>query len=181
MTKNIYFYWNLLHFYFFVWHTNAHLIFNYINPIVYISKLPVIKNFYSKHGIDDINSFSNEKVFNEKKIGINSIWSGVQKGGMFIFIEYSFFNIVQGLSGKVFINILMENKFYFGILILIFLFIAGFFNYNVLFKNDKYLEYFNEFEKMTKTQKLKTGWLCFLVVLLLIMFLVFSFSFVPKV
>lgn len=153
--KTISWYWNLLHYNFFLWQKNAHRIFNYINPIRYFLKIPSVKKFYAKHGIDDMNKFSDDKIFNNKKVGINSIRAGVNMGGVFILLEYIIFNLIQIIISKPLIKYVWEEKTNFILFVIILLGIAGLFNYFTLFKNDRYLTYFKEFEKMSDSQKRK--------------------------
>jgi len=178
--KNISWYWNLLHFYLFIWFKHAHSIFNQLNPITYFFKIPIVKNFYAKRGISDMNKFADEVVFNDREKGIIIIWAGVQIGGIFIFIEYAIFNIVQGCIGKSLINQIWENKVYASLFVIMLLSAAGLFNYFVVFRNDMYLKYFNEFEKLPKKSKRNYGWLSFLAIILILVFLVFSFVLVPS-
>lgn len=177
--KSISWYWNLLHYFIYVWYKAAYRFSNYLSPIRYLLKVPFIKRFYAKHGVSDMNKFADDVVFNNTETGINSIWAGIQMGGLFVLLEYGLFNFIQGIIGKSLIQYVWESKIYAIVFMLVLLGFAGLFNYFVLFKEDKYLNYFDEFEKMPKSKKVKYGWSCFITVVLILLFVIISFVFVP--
>jgi hypothetical protein len=177
MNKNIVWYWNLVHYHLFLFLKKAHFLFSYINPFRLFYKIPGIKKFYAKHGIKDMNKFVDEVGFNNPVTGINSIWAGMYMGGLLILLEYSIFNFIQAFLGKSLIQYIyrdQENKILFLLLLLTF---AGLINYFTLFKNDRYLTYFKEFEQMPKQEKKKYPWVSFVVVLLILLIFIGGFAF----
>lgn len=178
--KNITWYWNLLHYNLFIWYQNAHKIFNYINPFSHLFKIPFVKKFYAKNGVDDMKQHIETRIFHDKEKGINSVWAGIQIGGLFVIIEYGIFNIIQGLIGKSLIHTIWEDNIFAIVFVILLVGIAGLFNYFALFKSDKYLIYFDEFEKWPKIKRVNYGWGCVMAVVLIIIFLIISFYFVPN-
>lgn len=165
--KNIIWYWNLIHYYFFLSQNKAYLLFMYINPITYINKISRVKNFYAKGGIKDMNKF----IYRNRIMG-NRYGNG-STGGLLVLSGYSIFNFIQAFSGRFLLKDITSQI----LLILALLVPALLFNHFVLFKNDKYLTYFKEFEKMPKSDKQKYAWLSFTIVLLVLSICVGSFIF----
>jgi hypothetical protein len=159
--KKIFWTWNLVHYFVYKWISIAHHLFNYINPIRWIYRNTRIKKFYAKHGVEDMNKYIDDIVFNNPKKGINSIWAGIYMGGITILLEYSIINFFQFLSGKVLIQYLWTSKIGWALFASTLLIPSTVINYTLLFKNNNYLIYFNQFEKMAKHRKTVYGIVCF--------------------
>jgi len=139
-------------------HYNLHLSFNKINPANLIQKIPFVKRRYKQLGIN-IESEIN-KAFADKKDGISiSVSGGVLLAVLFVvqFTAVNFFNRFANnhtiLSGGYFVT--------FGIISLM----LGYF---FMFRKDKYLIYFSQFEKWTQSKRRKYNWLSFLFILIIV-------------
>lgn len=98
--RSLFRFWNLLHYFIYLWYKKAYRISNYVSPIRYFYKIPAVKHFYARHGVSDMNKFADDVVFNDANTGMNSLWAGIQMGGILIWVEYAIFNIIQGIIGK---------------------------------------------------------------------------------
>jgi uncharacterized BrkB/YihY/UPF0761 family membrane protein len=63
----------------------------------------------------------------------------------------------------------LQLPVYFTIIIIV--------NYYTLYKEKKYLNYFEEFNSLPKERKTKYSWLCFGFIIFIILFLIGSFMF----
>src|SRR6185437_14309258 len=169
-------YWNMIHYSVYLFFTNLFTLMNYINPLYYILKISSVKRFYSKRGIDDMQGLT-KTVVNNPKVGINSIHSGGLMGGLIVFLLFGIFNYSQvlfsaSLGDWVFSNQTNDILFLSGLIIPSLLF-----NYLILFKRNKFLEYFKEFDTMDASKKTKYYCMSLIVVLFIISFFIVSFRF----
>jgi len=172
--------WNIIHYSIFKFERNTSYfinlpirwLFGLFFEISFIKK-GLKKRDSSKGEIFDVS----EKVVNDSISGINIIISGIQMGGILVFIEYSIFNFVQGYIGMSLIQHVWENDNYKILAILALLVLPGIFNYLVLFRRNKYLKYFKEFEDWDKQENKKYGWLSFGFIIGVILLLISSFYF----
>lgn len=72
--------WNYIHYAIFLFFKQLYKLLSYVDPFRLIYKIPAIKKFYAKGGIEDMNKFTDEVVFNNKLSGLHSIWAGIQMG-----------------------------------------------------------------------------------------------------
>lgn len=144
-------YLNIIHFCFYKAHYKMHLLVNKINPFRLIHKLPFQKKRYEKLGID-INK-EIDRCFGDKRFGISTLVAG---------------GIICGLLGIFFFSLLiLFNLIFYATMLhaIICSTLSGIICYFFVFRNDKYVEYFNEYEKW------KYSWLSFAsIVAILILF-----------
>ncbi|RQO41571.1 hypothetical protein DBR39_02775 [Chryseobacterium sp. KBW03] len=168
--------WNYVHYTIFNFYKIIYRLLSYIDPFRLLYKIPAIKNFYSKRGIEDMNQFTDDVIFNDKVSGLHSIWAAIQMGGLIILIEYGLFNIFQAVLGKSLIQIFWEpGSSYKWIFIIGLLVLPWIINEKLLFKNNKYLKYFDEFDKEPKKIRHKYAWISLGIILGIITFFVLSF------
>jgi len=179
MNKVMY-YWNMIHYYLFVWQVMLYKLFDYINPFTYFFKIKCVKRFYSKHGVNDMNKFTNQRIINAPDEGLNMVWAGINLSGLIIICEYGFFNIIQSCLNRYLIQYVWENNVYKFSFVALLLILPATFNYLLIFKEKRYLGYFNTFEKMNRSTRIKNGWLCGIFILLILMFFILSFYFLPQ-
>ena len=132
-----------------------HYLSNWINPARLLLYVPFIKKRWEKKSQDPVKEYN--KFYTDKVSGF-SIWTAQGIVGMVIFLI---------LIGNVFLISRVFN-FYENISALYFLIcgsISMVVGYLYMLKRDKYLDYFKEFEKWTRTQKRKYIIISFLVVL----------------
>lgn len=171
--------WNLIHYYVFKWITKVYTLLSFIDPIVWFYKIPKVKKFYLNRGIDDVNSFIKKRIFEDPKDGINSIWAGRFMGGIFVLIEIGFFNFFQGILGKALFQYAWDtDKQVITIpFIIVLLVLPIAFNRFVLFKDDKYIQYFYSIEKSTSDEKKRYELTAIILLILIWSFIIGSFGF----
>lgn len=172
--KKIIWFWNLIHYKLYVLQTTAHSLFYLVNPFVWVTRIPIVRDFYRKKGISDIGGEINS-VFENPETGFNNIWAGGIASGLLIFLEAGLFNLIQIYLGRILYGVMFENYYYLILFILLGITPPSLFNYFTLFKNNKYLEFFKEFEQMPKNKKRFYGWVSFLFVFFVCAFLTGSF------
>jgi formate hydrogenlyase subunit 3/multisubunit Na+/H+ antiporter MnhD subunit len=122
-----------------------HYFSNKINPTLLLGRLPCVKRRFEKKGQNYMDEYN--KVFTDKTSGLSIIVSLGIAGGLIFGILISSFIIVS----KVFNFYEYVPGFYFvlfcGISILI--------SYFISWRRNKYLDYFEKFEKWTRSQKRK--------------------------
>jgi len=149
---------------------------NYINPFSYFLKSPTVKNFYAKRGINDMQGIV-KNVANNPITGINSIQSGGVMIGLIGFLLFGIFNYSQIFFSKSLTDWTFENNTNDIIFLACIIIPSLLFNYFTLFKNNKYLEYFKVFEGFSDVKKNKYCWLSFIIILIISLFLIYSFKF----
>lgn len=167
--------WNYVHYTIFNWYKFIYKLSNYLDPFRLFYKIPTIKKLYAKKGIEDMNKFIDDVVFNNRVSGWNSIWAGIQMGGLLVLIEYGLFNILQTILRKSLIQYVWESGIYKVMFIAGLLIIPWVINNKLLWKNDKYLEYFVEFDKEPKEVKKKWYWISFGIIVGILGFFILSF------
>ena len=154
--KRIENYLNVLHFCFYRAHYKLHLFANKINPFLLIHKLPFQKRRYEKLGIDIYKEI--DKAFGNKEYGISmTVAGGAMLGILFLFFLAALNILLKLLSGNITLSAL--HFIFCGILTVAL-------SYFFVFKKDKYLSYFEQFEEWGKADKIKYGLLSFAFVLL---------------
>jgi hypothetical protein len=141
-------YLNILHFCFYKAHYRSHFLANKINPFRLLAETTFIKKRLEKKGIMNIENEIN-KAFEDKNFGLSmTVAGGILWGGIAIF----------------FLSLLMVfNVFVFATMpyIIACAVLSGVICYFFVFKNDKYIEYFDKYEKWSTVEKRKYSWLTF--------------------
>jgi len=160
-------FWNIVHYFAYKADYKLHLLFNKINPFMLIHKLPFQKRIYVKRGIDINNEIN--KAFKRPDVGISSIRAG---GLMYVLV---------GLLCLGFICLyiaIYKVEFSVKIYPFVIIFTISFtVNHFLLFRHDKYLGYFKEFEKMERSDKKMWAWISLGVILGILFFSIGSFIF----
>jgi hypothetical protein len=97
--KKIEWFWNIVYYNVYIFDSKCRKLFNYLNPFYLINKIPAVKKHHAKHGVDDMNKFA-ERILNNPKSGISSIWSGSFMGGLLVFIGIGLLNIIETIVGR---------------------------------------------------------------------------------
>lgn len=153
--KKIENYLNILHFCFYRFDYRLHLWSNKINPFHLIHKLPFQQRRYKELGVDPIKEIN--KVFGDKSYGLSMIVAG----GALIGILFFFFLAVLNVLLKLLIGNIILSVVHFILCAVSSVVLSYFF----VFKNDKYLKYFEIFEGWEQADKSKYGWLTFAFIL----------------
>lgn len=170
--------WNYIHYFIYLFEVKMSKIITYPITLIFdlIYKIPFISNTLKKKNSSpkEIRAASNN-VINNRVYGQNITISGIQMGGLIILIEYGLFNVFQAVIGKSLIQHIWEFGFYKWIFIIGLLAIPWILNEKLLFKNDKYLKYFEEFDNESRPVRLKWAWISLSIIMGIILFFILSF------
>ncbi len=165
MEKIIWF-WNLVHYNVFIWRNKMSNFLLY--PFLRILRTSIVRNLYNKRGVSEPDLIVKDAILNPVN-GSNSIRSGGTMGMLLLLICASFFLIYTGI----FETEINTNP----IQILVYSLIIIPLNYYSLFKERRYLKYFDEFSNLTKAKKSSYSMICFGFILFVILFFIGSFIF----
>lgn len=173
--KNIELFWNIV--YYGVYRFDVYLSYlaGFLNPFKAINKIKGVQKYYSTHGVNDINKLRNE-ILRNRKFGISSIRSDGVIGGLLALVEYGLINIIQKVTGINLVEKIWQNNTSFIIYLLSLLFPVILINNYLLFKKNKYLIYFDKFDKFGTKKKQLYSWICFITVILIVIFFFLSFK-----
>lgn len=160
-------FWNIVHYFVYKADYRRHLLFNKINPVLFFYRLSFAKKHFEKRGINPVTELN--KAYRRPDIGLSSIWAG---GFMYIFVFLICFGVVNLYSAALQKELNLQLYHFIAIII-----VSIVVNYFLLFRRDKYLGYFKEFEKMEKTEKKKWAWISLGVILIILLFSIGSFAF----
>jgi hypothetical protein len=164
--ENIIWFWNLVHYNVFVWRNKVTKFFLY--PFFKFLGSSTARNFYNKRGVSDPDLIVKDALLNPSN-GTNSIRSGGTMGVLLLFICLSVYLIYTGF---------FDTKITFDIIHIVIIGIIIIpINYFTLFKQRKYLTYFEEFTNLSEEKSSKYSWICFGFILLVMFFLIGSFIF----
>jgi uncharacterized BrkB/YihY/UPF0761 family membrane protein len=158
-------FWNFIHYFIYKLDYRFHILFNKINPIFYFYKLPYAKKHFEKMGIDPVIEVN--KAFKRSDFGISSIRAG---GFMYILVFIICFGLVNLFCALIQINIRLRLYHF-----IIFVIVSLIINYFLLFQQNKYLVYFNEFESLPKEEKIKWAWISLAAIIGIVCFFIGSF------
>ena len=130
-------------------------LFNKVNPVLLLYKIPFIKKYHEKNGWNPYRERA--KIWNDKKNGFN-IWiaEGILMGVIFGILIGTFMVINNLLNFYEYVP-----KFYY----IVFAGLSLYTCYLFVFKKDKYLGYFKQYERWTKNQKRKYVLISFLAII----------------
>jgi hypothetical protein len=138
-------------------------------PFTLFLKIKVVNEFYKKKGIKDPSSFFKTTLTNPQTSTVNWLTDGIMVL-LIGLIVFSMLNFITAIAGYM---IWADWSF------LIYLVLIGIpsilINYLVLWRNDKYLVYYKEFEKEPKQERLKWAWISLITIVLVILLLILSF------
>lgn len=162
--KKIEWFWNMIHYILYRWDINFSIALNYALPFYWINKMEALRKHKEKIGMPD--DYYRE-MMNNPKHGSSIIWAGGEIGVISILFTASIFNIIQAiLDFKNLYSCIYENILYI-ILYLILIIMPGYLIcQKLLFQNDKYLEYFSEFDQIPKNKKIIWGFVTLFIIIL---------------
>ncbi|MDN3694664.1 hypothetical protein QWZ06_21530 [Chryseobacterium tructae] len=171
--------WNRVHYFIYKFEVKATYLFRYILNFIFspITKIKFLKKGLERRGssFKDIDDVALD-LSNNPSYGKSIAFAGVHIGGLIILIEYGLFNVLQIILGKSLIQFVWEpGNSYKWIFIIGMLAMPWFINEKLLFKNGKYLKYFDEFDKESKEVKRKWAWISFSIILGIVIFFILSF------
>ena len=168
-------FWNIVHYFAYKINYYLHSAFNKIEPIGFLLKLlfliPCVRKHYLKKGytLKTLNEGFDEYL-KRPDFGLSSVFAG----GLMYALPFIFFT---GLLFHYIAFSAEKPKSFAPILIAmtLFLFISFLFNGILLFRKDKYLNYFKEFDKKSRKWKIKWAWISAGVILFPFTVLILSF------
>lgn len=145
-------YLNIIHYCYYKAIYKLYVLSNKINPFVLIHKLPFQKRRYEKLGIDIRKEIN--KAYSDKKFGISVTFSGGYLIGLLFLFIFGVFSLIRKLFTTE--NLEGIHFIFFGVssVILCYFFVL---------KENKYIKYFNKFEKWNKEEKRKYSWFTFAI------------------
>lgn len=166
--KNILRLWQRLHYNVFEFNkfTQIH-IFGF--PVFFLLKNRYVKKAYQKRGVQNPEKIVRNTLVNSKQSTITWLSDGFMCI-LIILLMFSILNIISAFWGT--ILLFQLNKILFVLICLIMSFVI---NYYTLWKDDKYLIYFKEFEKESREKKIKWGWLSFTTIIGILCMAILSF------
>ncbi len=136
-------YLNILHYCLYRAHYKLHLITERMNPFRLLFSIPAVKRKAKKEGVDLHKSV--DIAFGDKRFGLSTVAAGgFLWGGLALF----FFSVLMMLKVSISTPLIIGCGVSSGLIC-----------YLYVFKQDKYIKYFDRYEKWSKREKQKYGWL----------------------
>lgn len=177
-------FWNYIYYCIYLFERSVSKIITYPIQLFFdlIYKLPFISRGLNKRGGSRIylKKVTNNTM-NNLEYGQSITVAGIQMGGMLVLLQYSIFNLIQAILGKSLIQYIWEDSLSKWIFFIALLLIPAIINYNLLWKDDKYLTYFKKIEQEAKEIRRKWAWISFGVMLGIILLLIVSFWIMTEV
>ncbi len=163
-------FFNIIHYCLYKADSKRHLLSNKLNPFVLIGKIPAIKKKLEEQGASLLGVTN--KIWGDKRYGFSIVISGSGLVIALFLIILAVFDILNG----VLLNPIKSS----GLPFLFCALLAYTICHYTVFKEDKYLRYFQQFEKWSKAEKWKYSVSTFVFVAGSIVFWLYSFKFLPK-
>jgi hypothetical protein len=173
-----------MHWYNYLWHVGWFKLLSYFGPMKLIRKIPAVSRFllnsWAKRGVTNFKELDQvvDQRMNDPVSGFYIIATSGSILILGIFVELIIFNLVNVLFGKFLWMLLMTGPK--GSVLILFI-IPLLWNHFTLFKHDRYLNYFKEFDKFPKEKRFKYGWICFGVAFMMIVVACISTYYVSNV
>ncbi len=136
-------YLNIVHYCLYRAHYKLHLITERINPFRLLFSIPAVKRKAKKEGVDLHKSV--DIAFGDKNFGLSTVAAGgFLWGGLALF----FFSVLMMLKVSISTPLIIGCGVGSGLIC-----------YAFVFRRDKYIKYFDRYEKWSKQEKQKYGWL----------------------
>lgn len=172
--KKIEWFWNMIYYNIYIFDSKCSKLFNYLNPFFLINKLPFVKKHYAKHGVADMNKLA-DRILNNPISGISSVSSGSFMGGILVFIGIGLLNIIETVVGRSLIRDITNNSLHIILFVVILIGPTILINNYLLFRKDKFLNYFKEFEMLNREKKSAYRLLTIFVIIFIFSFFIGSF------
>jgi hypothetical protein len=163
-------FFNIIHYCMYKADCKRHFLSNKLNPFVLIGRIPAVRKKLEEQGTSLLGVTNN--IWGDKRYGFSIMISG---GGLVIAL-FLIILAVFDILNSTFLYPIKSSEFPFLLCALLAYTIC---HYKV-FKEDKYLRYFQQFEKWSKEDKWKYSLLTFAFVAGSIIFWLYSFRFLPK-
>jgi len=150
---NVIKFWNLIYYMLYKWANAVHDVFNLFFKFIF-GKSEFISKSNSKSGFDDHFKML-DKLHKDINDGINIVSTGGIMGGFIVIFQFSLMNLFQFYFKIQFYSIIIKNKYYLFVLLIVLLAITGFLNNILLFRKNRYKCYFKKFDMIYEENKLK--------------------------
>lgn len=166
--KNILLYWQKLHYnvYKFNCFTQVYI---FGLPVTLLLKNKFIIRQYEKRGVKNPSEIVT-RTTTRPDIGAVNWGTDIYMILFIAMICFSIFNFITAIAGY-----MIWADWSFLIYLILIAVPSVLINYFALWKDDKYLAYYKEFEKEPKQERLKWAWISFITVILILLLLIFSF------
>ena len=161
---------NIIHYCLYKVDSKRHLLSNMLNPFVLIGRIPLVRKKFEEQGTTHLEVTN--KIWSDKRYGFSIMISG----GSLVIVLFSIIMAVFDILNSFFQYPIKSSELPFFLCALL----AYVFCHFTVFKKDKYLKYFQQFDKWTKQQKWKYGLFSFFFVVGAIVLFIYSFKFLPK-
>lgn len=161
---------NIIHYCLYRADSRRHLLSNKLNPFVLIGRVPAVKRKFEEQGTTHLDVVN--KIWTDKRYGFSIMISG---GGLVISLSLIVLAVFDIL------NSLLKHPVAFSwqpfVICMVLAFAICHFT---VFREDKYLKYFKQFDKWTRQEKWKYGLLSFAFIVGSVALWLYSFRFLPK-
>ena len=161
---------NIIHYCMYKLEYKLHLLFNKINPFILLGKIPAVKKKFEEQGTTHLEVVN--KIWGDKRYGFSIMISGGALVITLFLMILSVFDILNSLLKYP----IKSSWLPFAICVGLAYTICHF----TVFKEDKYIRYFKQFEKWSKKDKWKYGVLSFAFVAGSVILWIYSFRFLPR-
>lgn len=164
--KEIEWFWNLVHYKVFIWRNRVS---NFLlAPFFKLLRTSTVRNLYSKKGVSDPDMIVRDAILNPINSS-NAVRSGGTMGVLLLLICLAVFQVYTGLFGTELNTNPLQLLVYLAIIVTV--------NHFLLYKENKYLKYFEEFNGWSNERKRKYGWISFMFIIVIVIFLIAGFKF----
>jgi hypothetical protein len=164
------YFWNIIHYFIYRAQYKFHLFFNRINPAILLYKLGYMKKKMEQLKVNPIEKLND--VFRNPDYGFAITWAWAYVQVLIICFFLGIINFISGILNMEF-NLKLIHFIILGI-------ITIFVNHILLFRKNKYLEYFKKFDKMRMRERKKWRLISVITILTILTFGICSFIFMDK-
>ncbi|MFN4769956.1 MAG: hypothetical protein ACK5JL_07985 [Candidatus Kapaibacterium sp.] len=162
-------FFNIIHYCLYKTHYKMHLLANKLNPFILLGRIPASKRKFQEQGTT-LTEVVN-KIWGDERYGFSIMISG---GGLVASVSFLIWGATATLSS------LFDFYFYVKPVHVIAYALASYTTCHfTVFKGDKYLLYFRQFDKWSKTAQWKYGLLTFAFIAGSYILWLYSFRFLP--
>jgi len=169
--RKLEYYWNVVYFGIYELDLFVSNLLQYLNPF---SKNDAIKKFYNTIIVNEDNKLENRMVYN-RKTGQNILRCQGFMGVLLVVFHVVVINIISLAFDMPILMNLTKNQICIYVYAVIIVALSVLINNLLLFKNDKYLKYFSQFDLLDSRKKRNLYLVSFLSVILIIVFSFLSF------
>lgn len=158
---------NILHYFLYRIDYRLHLLSNRVNPFLLLGRIPAVKKKFEQRGMNQTEVVN--KIWGDKRYGFSIVISGGALAIIVFFIVWTIFLML---------NNLLKRPFSFSVLpFAVCMSVAYSICHLLVFQKDKYIQYFQQFDKWPNARKWKYFAFSLLFILGSIAFFIYGFRF----